>query len=84
MRLRRLCVAVTTTLAVSLAVAATAVADPTFAPADSADVRPGSMTFTAGGQCTSNFVFFDAADDLYIGQAAHCAGTGWLDGDERL
>jgi hypothetical protein len=34
------------------------------------------MTFTQGGQCTSNFVFFDAADNAYIGQAAHCAGEG--------
>ena len=50
-------------------------AAPTFAPAGEADVRPGSMTFTDGAQCTSNFVFFDAANDLYIGQAAHCAGT---------
>ncbi len=24
----------------------------------------------------SNFVFFDAANNVYIGQAAHCSGTG--------
>jgi hypothetical protein len=33
------------------------------------------MTFTAGGQCTSNFVFA-AGSRVYLGQAAHCAGTG--------
>jgi hypothetical protein len=30
---------------------------------------------TAGAQCTANFVFTDGAD-VYIGQAAHCSGTG--------
>jgi hypothetical protein len=34
------------------------------------------QTFTEGAQCTSNFVFFDGANNVYIGQAAHCAGTG--------
>jgi hypothetical protein len=33
------------------------------------------QTITNGGQCTSNFVFFDASDNVYIGQAAHCSGT---------
>jgi hypothetical protein len=28
-----------------------------------------------GAQCTANFAFFDATD-VYIGQAAHCSGTG--------
>ena len=28
-----------------------------------------------GGQCTSNFVFQDASG-VYLGQAAHCSGTG--------
>lgn len=28
-----------------------------------------------GGQCTSNFVFYDGVD-IYIGQAAHCTGLG--------
>jgi hypothetical protein len=62
-------------LAVACA-AAPAAAAPTFAPAATAPVRPGVMTFTAGGQCTANFVFYDASDALYIGQAAHCSGTG--------
>lgn len=38
-------------------------------------IHPGIQTFTEGSQCTANFVFYDAAD-IYIGQAAHCAGTG--------
>src|SRR5215207_9162764 len=41
----------------------------------SAPIHPGVMTFTAGGQCTSNFVFRDGGG-TYLGQAAHCAGTG--------
>jgi hypothetical protein len=38
-------------------------------------VHPGVQTLTEGGQCTSNFVFFNGADDVFIGQAAHCSGT---------
>ena len=34
------------------------------------------MTFTDGAQCTANFVYTDAAGTVYIGQAAHCSGTG--------
>jgi len=30
---------------------------------------------TQGSQCTANFVYFDSAN-VYIGQAAHCSGTG--------
>ena len=33
------------------------------------------QTDTNGGQCTANFVFFDASNNVYIGQAAHCSGT---------
>lgn len=51
-------------------------AEPTWAPADSAAIHPGTQTYTEGGQCTANFVFTDAADNVYIGQAAHCSGTG--------
>ena len=46
-----------------------------WAPAASATVHPGVQTVTAGGQCTANFIYTDAGD-TYIGQAAHCAGTG--------
>jgi hypothetical protein len=62
--------------AVALLIPATAVAEPKWAPADSAAIHPGVQTFTDGGQCTANFVFFDASNDIFIGQAAHCAGTG--------
>ena len=41
----------------------------------SAQVHPGAMTFTDGAQCTANFVFQDGGG-TYIGQAAHCSGTG--------
>ena len=46
-----------------------------WAPADEATVHPGVMTFTEGAQCTSNFVYQDGAT-VYLGQAAHCSGTG--------
>ncbi|MGH2805884.1 MAG: serine protease [Actinomycetota bacterium] len=51
-------------------------AEPTWAAADVATVHPGVQTVTEGAQCTANFVFFDANNDVYIGQSAHCAGTG--------
>jgi hypothetical protein len=38
-------------------------------------VHPGVMTYTAGAQCTANFIFTDGSA-TYIGQAAHCSGTG--------
>src|SRR6476659_4254784 len=56
-------------------VAGPASAAPTWAPASSAAIHPGVQTFTDGAQCTANFVFSDATD-VYIGQAAHCSGTG--------
>jgi hypothetical protein len=39
------------------------------------EIHPGAMTFTGGAQCTANFVFRDSGG-TYIGQAAHCSGTG--------
>jgi len=51
-------------------------AEPAWAPAATAPIHPGVQTVTAGGQCTANFVFFDATNTVYIGQAAHCSGTG--------
>ena len=56
--------------------APSASAAPTWAPAATAPIHPGVQTFTAGAQCTANFVFFDASNTVYIGQAAHCSGTG--------
>lgn len=50
-------------------------AAPAYADADSATVHPGVQTFTDGAQCTANFVFSNGSD-VYIGQAAHCSGTG--------
>jgi hypothetical protein len=47
----------------------------TWAPAATAAVHPGVQTITGGAQCTANFIFQDAAA-VYIGQAAHCSGTG--------
>ncbi|HKE81043.1 MAG TPA: serine protease, partial [Solirubrobacteraceae bacterium] len=46
-----------------------------WAPASSAAIHPGVQTFTDGAQCTANFVFYDASN-VYLGQAAHCSGTG--------
>jgi hypothetical protein len=46
-----------------------------WAPAGTAKVHPGVQTFTAGAQCTSNFVFQEGSN-VYLGQAAHCSGTG--------
>jgi len=46
-----------------------------WAPASSASIHPGVQVFTDGAQCTSNFVFQDASN-VYLGQAAHCSGTG--------
>ena len=62
-------------LALSLGGGSTALAAPTWAPAATASVHPGVQTFTAGAQCTANFVFTDGAT-VYLGQAAHCSGTG--------
>jgi hypothetical protein len=46
-----------------------------WAPASSATIHPGVQVFTEGAQCTSNFVFQDGSN-VYLGQAAHCSGTG--------
>jgi hypothetical protein len=46
-----------------------------WAPAAAAAVHPGVQTYTAGAQCTSNFVF-EEGSTVFIGQAAHCSGTG--------
>jgi len=47
-----------------------------WAQAGSATIHPGTMMYTAGAQCTGDFVFADAANNTYLGYAAHCAGTG--------
>lgn len=64
----------------SSSAATVATREPAWAPLDQAAIHPGIQTFTDGAQCTANFVFYEALPDgtfdLYIGQAAHCAGTG--------
>ena len=62
-------------LALCASGAASASAAPTWAPAATATIHPGVQVHTAGAQCTANFVFWDAAN-VYLGQAAHCSGTG--------
>lgn len=63
-------------LALCLALAALAPAGSSaYAPAGQATIHPGVQTYTAGGQCTANFIF-TGGGNTYIGQAAHCAGTG--------
>ena len=47
-----------------------------WAPADAAALHPGVQAYTDGAQCTANFVFTDGAGNVYLGYAAHCAGTG--------
>jgi hypothetical protein len=51
-------------------------AAPTWAPADTAEIHPGTQMYTEGAQCTANFVFSDSSGAVYVGYAAHCAGTG--------
>ncbi len=46
-----------------------------WAPTGSAPVHPGVQTYTQGAQCTSNFVFQEGTT-VFLGQAAHCSGTG--------
>jgi len=53
-----------------------ATAAPTWAPAATAKIHPGGQMYTAGAQCTANFVYTDTAGNVYVGYAAHCAGTG--------
>ena len=61
-------------VAISVLLIAPSVAS-AWAPASSATVHPGVQVFTQGAQCTANFVYQDASN-VYLGQAAHCSGTG--------
>ena len=54
----------------------TATAASRWAPVGHATIHPGVQMYTKGAQCTANFVFTDAAGRVYVGYAAHCAGTG--------
>jgi hypothetical protein len=51
-------------------------AAPAWAPAATASIHPGVQTVSPQGQCTANFIYFDGSNNVYIGQAAHCTGTG--------
>lgn len=62
-------------LSCGLAALATAPAAHAWAPAATATIHPGVQTFTNGAQCTANFVY-TAGTTVYLGQAAHCSGTG--------
>jgi len=66
--------ALTALLAIFVLAVAPATAS-AWAPASSAPIHPGVQVFTDGAQCTSNFVFQDSSG-VYLGQAAHCSGTG--------
>lgn len=46
-----------------------------YAPADQATIHPGVQTNSDSGQCTANFIY-TRGFDTFIGQAAHCTGTG--------
>jgi hypothetical protein len=46
-----------------------------WAAASSAKIHPGVPTYTNGAQCTANFVY-RSGSTVYLGQAAHCSGTG--------
>ena len=46
-----------------------------WAPVSRATIHPGVRMYTAGGQCTANFVFTDGYN-VFLGYAAHCAGLG--------
>lgn len=66
------------TIAASLALGAALLvpgAASAWAPASTASIHPGVQVFTAGAQCTSNFVFQEGST-VFLGQAAHCSGTG--------
>ncbi|MCZ4497677.1 MAG: hypothetical protein JWQ74_230 [Marmoricola sp.] len=58
------------------AVSGSAGAATKWAPEATAKIKPGVQMYTAGAQCTSNFVFKDKAGNVYVGYAAHCAGKG--------
>jgi hypothetical protein len=63
------------TVAAMAALAAAPGVATAWAPVGQATITPGVQTDTAGGQCTANFIY-TAGAETYIGQAAHCAGTG--------
>ncbi len=75
MKIRLMAATTMVALTAMLAVAGIASAAPTWAPAGTAAVHPGVQTDTGGAQCTANFIYTDGTN-VFIGQAAHCSGTG--------
>ena len=71
-RARVLVVAAVSALAIAASLPAAAGA---WEPAATATVHPGVQTYTQGAQCTANFIF-TSGTRVFIGQAAHCSGTG--------
>lgn len=67
--------AATIVLLLALVLGGPATAQPSWAPVDEATITPGVQMFTDGAQCTANFIF-TSGGEVYIGYAAHCAGTG--------
>lgn len=75
MKLRLLVLVLLVNLFALSAPAVTHAAEPTWAPAGTASIRPGAATLTGDALCTANFVFYDGAGDVYLGQAAHCSSN---------
>ncbi len=82
---RKTAISAAATAAVALAItapgatanAAGPVEVPKWAEFGLSSIHPGVPTLTNGdAACTSNFVFLDAKNHAYIGQAAHCSGKG--------
>lgn len=72
----RLTLSTVTSLFVLAVLPAGVGAAPAWAPASEASIHPGVQTETRGsGQCTANFIFTQGPR-VYIGQSAHCSGTG--------
>src|SRR5213595_2404563 len=62
-------------LAGACALAIMAMAPAGASAAGTGAIHPGVQMFTNGAQCTANFIYSDGSS-TYIGQAAHCSGTG--------
>lgn len=74
MKQRRILIILVAATALLVALIAPAGAS-AWAPEGSATIHPGVQTHTEGGQCTANFIY-TSGSDVFIGQAAHCSGTG--------
>ncbi len=76
LRIRLLALLVAGPLAAAALVATPGADAATWAPEATAKIKPGVQMLTDGAQCTANFVFKDGLGRVYVGYAAHCAGTG--------